>query len=280
MIYTGDCLTWLRGLPSDSVDLVFTSPPYEDARLYLEDGQDMGIARGTEEWVAWMVEVVTECVRVCKGLCAFVVEGRTRDYSYSCAPFLLMADLRRAGFTLRKPPVYHRVGIPGSGGPDWWRNDWEPIVCVTKGGKLPWSDNTATGAPPKYRPGGPPSHRTQLGERVGTRRKPCGVREIQSYKEPEKANPGNIIRCKVGGGLLGSDLAHENEAPFPESLAEPFVLSFCPPDGTVLDPFCGSGTTLAVAAKHGRKFLGCDLRPSQVALSARRLAEVQGELWV
>lgn len=277
MIHTGDCLPWLRGLPSDSIDLIVTSPPYEDARLYLEDGQDIGIARNTEEWVAWMVEVVTECVRVCRGLSAFVVEGRTRGYSYSCAPFLLMADLRRAGFVLRKPPIYQRVGIPGSGGPDWWRNDWEPIICVTKGGRLPWSDNTATGAPPKHRPGGPPSHRTQDGRRVF--HQPSGKLEVQRYKHPEKANPGNVIRCKVGGGLMGSDLAHENEAPFPESLVEPFVLSFCPPDGTVLDPFCGSGTTLAVAAKHGRKFMGCDLRPSQVAIASRRLSEVQVDLW-
>lgn len=108
---------------------------------------------------------------------------------------------------------------------------------------------------------------------------PSGKLEVQRYKHPEKANPGNVIRCKVGGGLMGSDLAHENEAPFPESLVEPFVLSFCPPDGTVLDPFCGSGTTLAVAAKHGRKFMGCDLRPSQVAIASRRLSEVQVDLW-
>ena len=35
------------------------------------------------------------------------------------------ADLKRAGFNMRKPPVFHRVGIPGSGGPDWLRNDYE-----------------------------------------------------------------------------------------------------------------------------------------------------------
>ncbi len=52
-----DCLAWLYSQSADSIDLVFGSPPYEDARLYLEGGEDKGIARTPEEWVAWMVEV-------------------------------------------------------------------------------------------------------------------------------------------------------------------------------------------------------------------------------
>ena len=63
-----------------------------------------------------MVEVYRAALRVCKGLVAFVVEGRTENYSYSAGPLLLAADLRRAGITLRKPPIYKRSGIPGSGG--------------------------------------------------------------------------------------------------------------------------------------------------------------------
>jgi DNA modification methylase len=69
---------------------------------------------------------------------------------------------------------------------------------------------------------------------------------------------------------MGSRICHENEAPFPEFLAEFFVLSFCPPGGTVLDPFCGSGTTLAMALRHGRKAIGIDVRASQVELTKRR----------
>jgi hypothetical protein len=40
-----------------------------------------------------------------------------------------MAALHEAGFKLRKPPIFQRVGIPGSGGPDWLRNDYEFVVC-------------------------------------------------------------------------------------------------------------------------------------------------------
>lgn len=74
---------------------------------------------------------------------------------------------------------------------------------------------------------------------------------------------------------MGSKLAHENEAPYPERLAEFFIRSFCPPGGIVLDPFCGSGTTLAVARRLGRQGIGIDIRQSQIDLSIKRCAEVQ-----
>jgi hypothetical protein len=269
-VIVGDCLKVLGALPEHSVDLVFSSPPYEDCRTYNIEFNLKGQA-----WVDWMVRVYIESLRVCKGLVAFVVEGRTRGYSYSGTPLLLAADLIRAGITLRKPPVFHRVGIPGSGGPDWLRNDYEFIICATNGGRLPWSDNTAMGWEPKYGAGGPPTNRRADGRRLGNvdTHRHGDVRDNRVFVVPNKANPGNIIKCIVGGGVMGSKLAHENEAPFPESLAEFFVRSFCPPGGTVLDPFGGSGTTAAVAVKTGRNFITCDIRESQAELINRRLEE-------
>jgi len=256
-IYKGDTLGLMKCMPTDSVDLVFCSPPYEAARKYGE----LDFKLKGQEWVDWAVERYIECCRVSRGLVAWVVEGQTKAFRWSAAPALLMADLHRAGVKLRKPPAYCRVGIFGSGGPDWWRNDYELVVCASKG-RLPWSDNTATGSPPKYPPGGNPSHQTRSG-RV----------KSKSYKPPAIANPGNLIHCHGGGGHMGSKLAHENEAPFPEKLAEAFILSFCPPGGTVLDPFSGSGTTGAVAIRHGRKFVGHEIRQSMYELTKQRLAE-------
>ena len=295
----GDLLELLPRLPADSADLVFGSPPYEAQRTY-----GIGFNLRGQAWVDWMVNVYRESQRVCRGLVAFVVEGFTKDYRYSATPALLMADLHRAGFDLRKPPAYCRVGIPGSGGKDWLRNDYEFVVCTTRPGRLPWADAVACGNKPVYAPGGAMCYRQKDGNRVKRngfgisdtttrRRTGSGKRETQNpngrkvmtreregthsqestvYKPPEKANPGNLVKCNVGGNHLGSPLAHENEAPYPEKLAEFFVLSFCPPGGLCIDPFSGSGTTGAVCLRHGRRFWGCDVRESQVDLSRKRIA--------
>lgn len=260
IVVMSDALEFLKSCPKDSVDLIVTSPPYLDCRTYNDiEGKPI------EEWVPWMVEIVTECVRACKGLTAIVCEGKTRKYAYHPAPFLLIADLYRKGFNLRKPCVYERDGIPGSGGPDWLKNRWEPIICVTRKGKMPWSDNTACGKPPKYGLGGPMSNRTAKGERLGTGQNlkgSCGVL-------PEIANPGNIIDC---GADTQYGMGNQNEAPFHVKVPSFFVQSFCPAGGVVLDPFCGSGTTAEAAKMYGRRFVGCDLRQSQVDMTIERLA--------
>jgi 16S rRNA G966 N2-methylase RsmD len=250
----GDC----RALPfpDDHFDLVFCSPPYEAQRAYSE----VEFALTGDEYVEWAADCFMECLRVCKGLVAWVVEGYTDDFDYSASPFLLMTEIKRRGAKLRKPVVYQRNGIPGTGGPDWLRNDWEPIICATKRGRLPWSDNTAMGQPPK-----------QNKPRQATNRMKDGTRKDTTYTDPDICNPGNIIKGLVGSGGLGWKDAHQNEAPFPEWLAEFFVKSFCPPGGIVLDPFSGSGTTVSVAVRHGRSGVGIDARASQVWLGETRL---------
>jgi len=254
MFVVGRCET--IPYPDDHFDLVFCSPPYEAQRRYGEVGFDLT----DDAWVEWAVPCFLECLRVCKGLVAWVVEGQTRNYRYSYTPFLLGAELHRRGVHLRKPCVYQRNGIPGTGGPDWLRNDWEPIICATKGGRLPWSDNTAMGTAPKHK-----------SPRMATNRGPDGVRKSVTYNDPDISNPGNVISGLVGYGHLGWKDAHRTDAPFPEWLAEFFVKSFCPPGGWVCDPFSGSGTTVAAAVACGRNGVGIDIRPDQKELAETRL---------
>lgn len=269
-ILHGDCLDVLRTMPDDSVDLVIGSPPYSDARTY-----GIGFSLRGQDWVDWAFERYMECVRVSRGAVCWVVGGRTRKYRWDATPTLLMADLHRSGVNLRNPLLYKRHGIPGSGGPDWFANKYEWIICSTPAGRLPWSDNTAMGHEPKYGPGGPPSHRTTApsGYSGGDMRVKAAV-----YKPPALANPGNVIECgAAGGGNMGSKLASENEAPFPEQIPEFLIRSLCPPGGVVLDPFSGSGTTAKAAKVHGRGSISIDLRESQVELTQRRLGEADDE---
>lgn len=124
---------------------------------------------------------------------------------------------------------------------------------------------------------GRPSHRSM--------KQPNGTCEPQAYEPPVLADPGNLlsiaedgpsslIHTGTGGNSLGSKLAHESEAPYPEDVPEFFINSHCPPGGLVLDPFSGSGTTVAAALKFGRRGIGLDLRQSQCRLARRRLRTV------
>ena len=250
----GDCVSIPFG--DDHFDLVFGSPPYESQREYAE----LKFSLSGEEWVEWAVPRFVECLRVSKGLVAWVVEGVTSDFDYSYTPFLLASRIKQLGYKLRKPSVYNRHGIPGTGGPDWLRNDWEPIICATKRGRLPWSEPAELGPRPRYK-----------SPRTATNRSKDGTRKKAVYIDPERSNPGNVIRGHVGMGHLGWSDAHLNEAPFPQWLAEFHVRAFCPPSGWVLDPFSGSGTTVAAAVKYGRSGVGMDIRESQVKLGTVRL---------
>jgi hypothetical protein len=328
-------------LADKSCSLTFTSPPYVDARLYLENGRNIGISRQCESWAAWMLRVVKECCRVTTGLVLVNCAGVTRDWRYQPAPEMLLTDWFRAGGECWRPVYWHRVGIPGSGGEQWLRADVEYVLAFKDApGRISWADNTACGHAPKWGPGGEMSYRNSSGKRInqwgpvggpggggakrasgeiGSRERPshilsadnanyngnnrlqrgnikgklCGANHRangdykkvhtksnaagenveQIYEPPTLANPGNLIKTTVGGGMLGSALAHENEAPFPENLVEFFIKSFAEPGSRVLDPFSGSGTTAAVARRLGRVGVGIDLRQSQCELSWRRVNE-------
>ena len=259
-------------LPDKSVDLVLGSPPYMDARTY-----GIGADRKCQEWIDWMMVVTREALRVSRGLVLWVVGGNTRDRCYQPGCEGLLYECWRAGINCFTPAYYHRVSAFGAGGDQWLRPDIESCLAFSYEGKLPWADNKINGSPPKFRPGGAPTKRNKDGTRCNanvTKRNKDGTRKQEVYVAPDLCNPGNVISLSVGGGQIGSPLAHGSEAPYPERLAEFWIVGWCQPGGTVLDPFSGSGTTAAVAVANGRKYIASDIRLSQCELTARRLATV------
>ena len=284
LLVCGDNLEWMCQQPDNSIDLTFGSPPYENARTY---GIDFDLTG--QDWVDWMMERWIEMHRITKGLVAMVIEGTQEDYEWSATAILLAAGLKRKGYKLRKPVLHERPGIPGSQTPDFLRNLYEFIIVTSKG-KLPWSDPTVTGKPSKddYIS---KEDRQRINDLMATEkitqrdavrklgiafrvdkigRTKDGTEYEVPYVPPERANPGNIVHCT---GYMGSDKASANEAAFPEKLADFFVRSFCPKDGVVLDPFNGGGTTVSTARKRRRRFVGVDIRDSQIDLTVTRLEE-------
>lgn len=258
-VIKADCLDWMAKQKDDSFDFVFGSPPY----AMKGDRYDCKQVRKwrPDEWVQWMMEVTEQAVRISKGYVIWIVNGPVRGRRYFPVVEMLMTDWHRQGGWCERPSIWTKNAPPNR--QDWFRNDWEFAVAFKKPKSQPYFDWEAVAKPPKYSAGGHFRQRDSKGRR----------RRGGDYPQGKLARPSDVFRVVVGGGHMGSDLAHDNEAPFPERVAYRFVATCCPVKGKVLDPFVGSGTTLAVCKANGRNAVGLEIRDSQVDLSNRRLSE-------
>jgi DNA modification methylase len=109
--------------------------------------------------------------------------------------------------------------------------------------------------------------------------------EGRLFQEKTDRRSGKVYRYEVAAGKLPEDYWTDIETinwedrqrtgyptQKPEKLLERLILPLSPPGGVVADPVCGSGTTLVVARRHGRRILGCDILPEAVQVARSRLS--------
>jgi hypothetical protein len=262
-VEAADCRDFLRRLPGGAVDLVFGSPPYpRKGRRY--PGPREPPRLDVPEWVELMFDATVEARRACRGDVLWVVNNPVENGRYIPAVERLLVRLDDAGVRAERPVVWHKNAPPNR--PDWFGNDWEFVVCVPAPGRRRVWNWQAIASPPKYTTGGRFRQRNGRGVRV------MG----NTYPKTKLARPRDVLRATIGGRHMGygrddDRLASANEAPFPVKLVDPFVRALTDPGGVVCDVFAGSGTVAVVSRRLGRRFVGCDVRPSQVDLARRRL---------
>lgn len=260
-VLVGDCLEVLSNVPDRTFQLAMFSPPYP---LKTERYPGARAKMAWDEWAEWMAEVVVACCRKTEGFVIVNAKNPVAKGEEFPATDWLRVMARRHGCKLERPLIWHKNSAPNTR--PWFVNDWEPLMAFYEGRRprpAVWNWE-AIASPPKFSSGGRFSHR----QANGSRKENGGA-----YPKAKLARPRDVIRVTVGGGHMGSPLASLNEAPYPEKLVRPIILSLSNPGDIVLDPFCGSGTTLAVASKEGRRYLGIEIRQDQVDLSKRRLEE-------
>ena len=107
-------------------------------------------------------------------------------------------------------------------------------------------------------------------------------RDVSSlgYKSDHYGMPARYVRLHEDGKNPGDvfeiptqPFPEAHFAVFPEKLCEKPIKAGCPEGGTVLDPFCGAGTTCYVAKEMGRKYIGIDIKAEYVQLTDKRLAQ-------
>ncbi|MEK7561165.1 MAG: transcriptional repressor LexA [Patescibacteria group bacterium] len=252
-IICGDAVEVMKALPSNSIDIVVTSPPYDGVRDYKGFALDLHAAG-------------KEIYRVLKngGVAAMVIQDQTKNFGKSLTSFRTIIDWCDSfGFKLFETVIYRKYGAEGA----WWnkrfRVDHEYIPVFLKGERPQHFDKEHLKIPSKH--GG----KTMTG---GGTRLTNGIRiATRSIKINPLKCRGTIWEYLTAGD--GSRLKHQHPATFPNQLPYDFIRCFAPKNGVVLDPFVGSGTTTVAAKNLGYQYIGIDIAPEYCSIAEKRMKE-------
>jgi DNA modification methylase len=266
-IICGDSAIMLLTLEPESIDLTVTSPPYDDMDENFNPIQVAGL-RDYKGYSWDFKAIVAGLYRVTKpgGVVVWVVDNPVVDGSESLASDLQKIYFRRVGFRIHDTMIYAKNG---SAHPDPLRYHqvFEYMIVMSKG--RPKTVNLLMDRKNKW--GGASNFGTRTNRekdgdvKVGTTK--LAGRTVKDY-----GARWNIWEINNGYGYSAEeDYAYQHPAIFPEALALGHILTWTNPNDTVLDPFCGSGTTLKMAQEAGRHGIGIEYSPEYCKLAEKRV---------
>lgn len=262
-ILKGDCLDLLKELNNDSVDLIFTSPPYAERRKKVYGGIPV------DEYVDWFKPIATELKRVLKPTGSFFlnVKPHTDKGERSLYVFDLICSLKReVGFMFVEEYCWTKNAFPGSL-KGRFKNGFEPVYHFTKNKPSEITFNPLACGTPMKEESIARTYRKQCGApKNGSGMTGMNTTNIRNLK---LARPSNVINVNNVSNQFSDKQFHP--ATFPEGLVEFFVKSFTNEGDTVLDPFAGSGTTAIVARNLKRYYIMMELMEEYYSLMKKRL---------
>ena len=228
----------LPEFPADSVDLVMTSPPYDDLRDY-------------QEGAVWNFDVfktiARELYRVVKpgGVVVWVVGDKTANGGRSLTSFRQALFFQELGFSMYDVMIYEKAGS-GPPHPNRYFNAFEYMFVLSRG--RPATVHLLRDKPNRW------AGYTTYGD-VTRREKDGSLTNKGKKTVNEFGVRTNVWRYANGRGFSTRDkIAYEHPAIFPEKLAADHIATWSDPGDLVLDPFGGSGTTAKMAQLMGREW--------------------------
>ena len=250
-IYHGNCLDILPEL--EPVDLTVTSPPYDNLRDY-------------KGYVFDFEGIAKELYRITKigGVVVWVVGDETIDGSETGTSFKQALYFKEIGFNLHDTMIYEKTGC-AMPSPNRYLANFEYMFVSSKG--KPKTYNLIEDRKNRF------PIRWGKGRKVRNKDGSWSYRE--NYTAKEFGRRFNIWKYNNGGQGYGctDSFAQKHPASFPEQLAHDHIISWSNKGDTVLDPMCGSGTTLKMARLLGRKAIGIEISEEYCELTVRRLAQ-------
>jgi DNA modification methylase len=250
-IWHGDNCDVLGQFPRESVDLVVTSPPYDDLRTY-----------GGHSWdfygVSWQLSRVLKV----GGVIVWIVADETTDGSESGTSMEQALHFRRLGLNLHDTMIWNKGSFTGVGS-----------MAVRYGPVSEFMFVLSKGRPAMFNPirDRKNIYAGQIGKANGVRL-PSGEMLQKTHHGREMEEYGQRFNVWTLPPEQSNNV-RQHPGQFPERLAADHIVSWSNPGTLVLDPFVGSGTTLAAAKRLGRKAVGIDIEESYCAMAVKRLAQ-------
>ena len=261
-LYLGDCEQILKQIPNDSVDLIFTSPPYADKRKKTYGGIH------PDNYVDWFLPKTEQMLRVLKpsGTFTLNIKEKVVDGERSTYIMELVLAMRKQGWLWTEEFIWHKKNCYPGKWPNRFRDAWERLLQFNKNKKfnmyqeevmVPMGDWARTRL----------KNLSETDKKRDESRVGSGFgKNISHWLERDKAYPTNVLN-------LATECNNKNHsAAFPEALPEWFIKLFTRAGDTVLDPFMGSGTTNIVAARMRRNSIGVEVLPKYYDMVAARIS--------
>lgn len=275
-VICGTAAKKLRALPTDSIDCVVTSPPYFQQRDYGEKSQ-IGNEKTPLEYVDSIVKIFAEVQRVLKpsGTCWLNLGDKYRRGNLMGMPWRVALELMDRQWLLRNEIIWHKPNAMPSSAKSRLTVDHETIFLLVKSADYFYDADAirephVTFSDQSKMKGG----RSHFGKRGGTpeKGKNSGSSNMHDARWDQAFHPQGRNKRTVWSIPL-SKFRDAHFAVFPPALVETCIKAGCPKDGVVLDPFCGSGTTLLVAKSLNRNYVGIDCSKEYCKMSRKRLKE-------
>jgi len=246
-IVCGDALALIPTVPNRSINLVLTSPPYTMKRKE----QYGGIPE--KEYPAWMVSVMAALrpKLTANGSILLVIRSHVQAGVVSDYVLRTRLALRDDGWCECEELIWLKPDAPPLGSTERPRRTWENILWFSKTAK-PYLDLRANGT---------------FTDRIGF----GGSHKIATMPPGDFENGHSRTADHFTALMAENENGIHHPAMFPATLCEKLIRTFSREGDLVMDPFCGSGTTLLAAQSLRRKFIGIDIKKDYVELAAKRL---------
>lgn len=256
ILYHGDCVEMLQKFPNNTIDLIVTSPPYDDLRTY--------------ECATWNFSVFQAIsnnipgVMIEGGRMVWIVSDATNEYDETGTSFrqaLYFKD--NCGLKLNDTMIYAKAGNPSPPTKERYHNIFEYMFIFSKG------------IPKTFNPIKDRKHLHAGTTRISTRRKKDGsLSKSKPHTTKLYGKRSNIWTYSTGFSHSSKDkIAFKHPAIFPEKLAGDHIKSWSNENDIVLDMFFGSGTTGIACEKLNRRWIGIEISKKYCEISKKRILE-------